>query len=104
MINDLAWLLTRFDWMVLPRMIWGNFRRQGRSVRSLTLANTYTFFVPLSSQWSGRPLEKLLDRHGVKMIGWDITRRQFYFLVSSKQADWAYYVMARAGVPLEEMK
>jgi hypothetical protein len=104
MLNDLAWFLTRFDWLILPRLIWRNLRRQGASARSLTLANTSAFFVPLDSAWSGRPLEVLLKRHGVRMIGWDITRQQFYFYVASRQARWAYYVMARVGVPLEEMK
>jgi hypothetical protein len=104
MLNDLAWLLTRFDWTLLPRLIWSNIRRQGASASSLTLTNTSAFFVPLDSTWSGRPLEVLLKRHGIQMIGWDITRQQFYFYVPSRQAKWSYYVMARAGVPLEEQR
>jgi hypothetical protein len=71
------------------------------ALSSLSGANSYPFFVPLASGWSGQSIQRLLAQKGVKMWGWAFASSQLLFHVRISQAAWAQYVMLRAGVPLQ---
>jgi len=62
---------------------------------------SWTFYVPLDSSWSGAQIEKMLKRHGVKIWARMIHGGDLFFRVHKKQAEWAEYVLLRAGVPLK---
>ena len=63
-------------------------------------AKSWTFYVPLDSSWSGAQIEKLLKQNGVKIWARMIHRGDLFFRVHKKQAEWAEYLLLRAGVPL----
>ena len=58
------------------------------------------FEVMYDRRWTGRRVEKLLRRYGIVVAGRGYTSSSIYFLVKPEQAEWAEYVMLRAGVPL----
>jgi hypothetical protein len=62
---------------------------------------SWTFYVPLDSPWSGAQIERLLKQKGVKMWSRMIHGGDLFFRVHRKQAEWAEYVLLRAGVPLK---
>jgi len=62
---------------------------------------SWTFYVPLDSSWSGARIEGLLKRNGVKVWARIIHGGDLFFRVHKKQAEWAEYLLLRAGVPLK---
>jgi hypothetical protein len=62
---------------------------------------SWTFYVPLDCSWSGARIEKLLKSNGVKIWARMIHGHDLFFRVHKKQAEWAEYVLLRAGVPLK---
>jgi len=62
---------------------------------------SWTFYVPLDSSWTGAQIEKLLRQHGVKIWARMIHAGDLFFRVRRRQAEWAEYVLLRAGVPLK---
>ena len=62
---------------------------------------SWTFYVPLDSPWTGAQIEKLLKRHGVKIWARMIHGGDLFFRVHKRQTEWAEYVLLRAGVPLK---
>jgi len=108
--------LTNFYWPLLPQVLaeslwradWkAAFQRDGvpgmcaEALSSLSGANSYPFFVPMNSEWSGQSIQHLLAQKGVKMWGWAFANGLLFFHVKRSQAAWAQYVMLRAGVPLQ---
>ena len=108
--------LTSFYWLYLPDVIVGSFwhadwksvyRRAGiygllmECVDSLLGTNTWTFFVPLCGTWSGHDINHLLAQHGIEMWGWGFAYGELFFRVRKSKAEWAQYLMLRAGVQLK---
>lgn len=62
---------------------------------------SWTFYVPLDSSWSGAQIEKLLKQNGVKIWARMIHGGDLFFRVHKKQAEWAEYLLLRAGIPLK---
>lgn len=83
------------------------YRRDGISglliecVNSLLGTNTWPFFVPLDGAWSGHDIEQLLTQYGIEMWGAGFAYGELFFRVRKSKAEWAQYVMLRAGVPLK---
>ena len=115
-MEGLTEFLTNFYWPLLPQVLaeslwhadWkAAFQRDGvpglcaEALSSLSGANSYPFFVPLASGWSGQSIQHLLAQKGVKMWGWAFANSQLLFHVRHSQAAWAQYVMLRAGVLLQ---
>jgi hypothetical protein len=61
----------------------------------------WTFYVDLDSGWTGARCEKLLKSKGVKVYGRCIANGDVFFQVPKKQAEWAEYLLLKAGVPLK---
>lgn len=69
--------------------------------RSLLGLDSWTFYVPFDGPWTGAQIEGLLKDHGIKMSGNDVAGDDLFFSVKLDQAEWAEYVLLRAGVPLK---
>ena len=108
--------LTSFYWLYLPDVIVGSFwhadwksvyRRAGvcglfmECIHSLLGTNTWTFFVPLRGAWRGHDINQLLAEYGIEMWGWGFAYGELFFRVRRNKAEWAQYLMLRAGVPLK---
>ena len=108
--------LCSFNWLYLPHLIaeslwhadWkGAYQRSGfaglcvETLRSAIGINSYPFFVPMKSTWSGKGIQQLLAKHGIRMWGSAFANGTLFFHVKRRQAAWAQYVMLRAGVPLQ---
>ena len=108
--------LTSFNWLYLPEVIIGSFwhadwagvyQRAGieglltECIDSLLGTNTWPFFVPLDGAWSGHDVEQLLAHHGIEMWGVGFAYGELFFRVRKSKAEWAQYLMLRAGVPLK---
>ncbi len=63
-------------------------------------ANSPVIRVSRASSWSGRAIEQLLQRHGVKVWDRGFLDEELYFRVKRRQATWAEYLLLRAGVPV----
>jgi len=61
----------------------------------------WTFYLDLNSGWTGAQCEKLLRSKGVKVYGRRIASGEVFFQVPTKQAEWAEYLLLRAGAPLK---
>jgi hypothetical protein len=66
-----------------------------------TLHNAPTIYVSRESSWSGRNIERLLKRHGVRLSDRGVNSTHIHFRVEQRQHEWALYVLRRAGVPVE---
>ena len=114
--------------LVLPETIIGNFRYAdwpaakqsgvfgilSELVKAATGFNTMAFFIPTGSKkdkngleignpggaWDQGSVRALLKRRGVTSWGYGYWNGEMHFRVKKRQADWAQYVMLRAGVPL----
>lgn len=62
---------------------------------------SWTFYVPLDSSCTGAQIERLLKQNGVKVWARLIHGGDLFFRVHKKQAEWAEYLLLRAGVPLK---
>lgn len=102
-------------WLSLPETVaqtfwhadWeGAYQRAGilglltEAGHSLLGTNTWPFFVPLDSSWSGADIQQLLSDHGVEMWGQDFANSELFFRVRKSKAAWAQYLLLREGVPL----
>ena len=67
---------------------------------SLTGRNAWRFYVPRNCGWSGIEMERLLERHGVKVWDRGFTRDCLTFRVKRRQANWAEYLLRRRGIPV----
>lgn len=107
--------VTWLDWTAYPRMIFWNFIRadwRGAMQRwgplgviieafsSLIGWNTYPFWVRAQGGWSADDIRRLLQQHGIDMWGVFYLDGIMSLHVKRRQAEWAQYVMRRAGVPL----
>ena len=61
---------------------------------------SYTFLIPANCGWTGREIINLLRRNGIKTWGHMIVNDTFMISVRKPQAQWATYVLERAGIPL----
>ena len=61
----------------------------------------WTFYLDLDSGWTGARCEKLLRSKGVKVYGHCIANGDASFRVPKKQAEWAEYLLLKAGAPLK---
>ena len=108
--------LTSYYWLYLPDVIVGSFwhadwksvfQRAGiwglltECIDSFLGTNTWTFFVPLDGVWSGHNINQLLAQHGIEMWGWGFAYGELFFRVRKSKAEWAQYLMLRAGVQLK---
>jgi hypothetical protein len=108
--------LTNFYWPLLPQVLaesmwhanWKDAYRRGgigglgmEALQSLLGTNSYPFLVPMSSGWSGRNIQRLLAKKGIRMWGWAFADGVFLFHVRRNQAAWAQYVLLHEGVPLQ---
>jgi len=62
---------------------------------------TWTFYVPESCGWRGIEIQQLLSQHGIPITSRGFAYGDVFFNVKLSQAEWAEYVMLRAGVPLK---
>ena len=109
-------LLDATNILVLPATIFGNFRYadwRGASDRHGTVGvaweamqavlgtNAEPFFIPQRSDWKIGAVKELLARYGITAVwGVGYWNNELFFRVKGRQADWAQYVLLRAGVPL----
>ncbi len=63
-------------------------------------ANSWTFRVPLDSEWSGGEIERFLKHYHIIVWGRRITGSHAIFSVKGRQAVWAEYLLLRRGIPL----
>jgi hypothetical protein len=61
----------------------------------------WTFYLDLDSGWTGARCKKLLRSKGVKVYGRCMTNGDAFFQVPRKQAEWAEYLLLKAGAPLK---
>ncbi len=110
--------LTSFYWALLPQFLaenlwnadWhGSRGRYGliigyalELVRSLLTLNVHGFRVHPGGGWSGRDIQKLLDKKRIPAYGWAWVDGFMYFHVPIRFAGWATHLMAKARVPLAE--
>ena len=107
--------LTSFYWLLLPETIIATLRRANRrraygrhrpsgllleTAESLIGTNTYVFFVPLTGQWDGKTIAKLLRQYDVDMWGWGFWQRELFFHVHRDDAWYAQDILLSAGVEL----
>lgn len=115
-MSGIAEFFADFYWPYLPQVLaeslwyadWkGAYKRGGiqglcaETISSFIGTNCYPFFVPINGGWSGRSIQQLLAKKGIKMWGWAFANGVQFFHVKRRQAAWAQYVMLRAGVPLQ---
>jgi len=71
-------------------------------IKSLLGLDSWTFYVGAYGDWTGAQIQDLLERHGIRLVGWkDVLNGDIFFSVKLNQAEWAEYVMLEAGVPLK---
>jgi hypothetical protein len=70
-------------------------------IGSLLGLDSWTFYVPFGGSWTGAEVEALLGEHGVRIRRKNVVNDDIFFNVKLSQAEWAEYVMLRAGVPLK---
>lgn len=61
----------------------------------------HTFYIDLDSGWSGARCERILRPQGVKVYGRVIAKGDAFFQVPTKQAEFAEFLLLKAGVPLK---
>jgi len=93
--NELWKLGISFDWISPLIAIAGDIAN-GR--------NTRTFLIPANCGWTGREIERLLNRNGITTWGLMIINETFTISVRQSQAEWAQYVLERAGIPMENQQ
>jgi len=88
---DMFEFLAYFDWV--SRLI--------ALVETAIYGHGWTFYLDLDSGWTRARCEKLLRSKGVKVYGLCIANGDVFFQVPTKQAEWAEYLLLRAGAPLK---
>ena len=69
-------------------------------VACLTANNAPKILVSRYSSWRGIDIERLLNRHGIKIWDRGFAGDELYFRVKRRQVVWAEYLLLRAGVPV----
>lgn len=95
-------LFSIFDW-ITPSI---GFLEDAINDPTLLQSNSWTFFVPydvsLNNGWNAFDIEDVLDQHGIKYWGGQITNGEFFLSVKLEQARWAESILIEHGVPLNE--
>lgn len=107
--------LTNFYWLLLPEFVFQNLRRVqwqsaldegGPAGLASELAggviglNAIPFYTKLDGKWSGRQIEKLLNRHGIRAWSWGFAFDEMFFHVHRDDAFDAQQILLAAGVEL----
>lgn len=115
-MKGLLEFLSHFYWLSVPETVaetfwhadWrGAYRRDGlfgliaEAGHSLLGTNSWPFFVPIDSQWSGRDIEELLGGYGIEMWGQNLHNGELFFRVRKEKAAWAQYLMLQSGIQLQ---
>ena len=74
----------------------------GELGRTAIGANTWTFHVPIESDWSGGEIERFLNHYGIIVWGRRVTGSHSIVTVKRRQAVWAEYLLLRRGISLSE--
>jgi hypothetical protein len=116
--DEMLWMLeflTSFYWPLLPQAILGTLRRANwrrayarhgpaglllETAESMIGTNTFMFFVPLTGQWDGYTIAKLLRQYGIPMWGWGFWNQELFFHVRRDDVWFAQDVLLSAGVEL----
>lgn len=86
-------ILSCFDW-ISPTIAATEHIRRGP-------LSGHTFYIDLESGWTGAQCERILKERGVSIYGRCIANGDAFFTVSKKQAEWAEYLLLKAGAPLK---
>jgi len=84
-------LLGYFDW-ISPLVAMLQTIKHGRG---------HAFYVGLDSGWTGAQCDRILKDAGITVYGRCIAKGDAFFQVPTAQAEWAEYLLLRAGVPLK---
>ncbi len=90
-LDDIMRAGTVFDW-ISPVLAIANNIRKGPSV---------TFLISTACGWTGREIANYLHQNGVETWGHMIINDTFTISVRESQAQWAQYLLAAAGLPME---
>jgi hypothetical protein len=71
-----------------------------RAIDWLTRRSVYTFYVRLSSGWTGPEIQALLRDHGVRIGFRGVLNGDIFFEVPAQQAGLVELLLLKAGVPL----
>ena len=82
--------LARLDW----------FERLDAALKHLAGVRSWRFQIPRACGWSGHQIEQHLLRYGVRVWDRRVDEHCLTFRVKRQQADWAEYLLCRAGVPI----
>ena len=88
---DMLELLANLDWV----------NRLTALVETAIHGHGWTFYLGLDSGWTRARCEKVLRSKGVKIYGHYVADEDVCFQVPTKQAEWAEYLLLRAGAPLK---
>jgi hypothetical protein len=88
---DIFRFLANFDW-ISPLIA---------LTETAIYGHGWTFYLDLDSGWTGARCEKLLRSKGVKVYGRCIANGDAFFQVPKKQAEYAEYLLLKAGAPLK---
>jgi len=88
---DMLEFLANFDWISPLTAL----------VETAIHGHGWTFYLDLDSGWTGARCERLLRSKGVKVYGRCIANGDAFFQVPEKQAEWAEYLLLKAGAPLK---
>ncbi len=69
-------------------------------IKLLRWGRSWRFQVPRYGSLSGREIEQMLHRYGVKIWDRNFSKDSLFFRVKFKQARWAEYLLRRARVPV----
>jgi hypothetical protein len=90
-MNDWLKYGTVFDWISPALAI----------AQDVAAGSSHTFVIPQECGWTGREIISLLNRNGVQSWGHMIVSGMIMITVRQTQADWAQYLLDRAGIPVE---
>ena len=88
---DMFEFLANFDW-ISPLIA---------LTETAIYGHGWTFYLDLDSGWTGARCEELLRSKGVKVYGRCIANGDAFFQVPEKQAEWAEYLLLKAGALLK---
>jgi hypothetical protein len=69
-------------------------------IKDFTNGPYYRFYVDRNAGWSVNAIKRLLNSYGVHVWGDIIANDMIIFTVRQAQAQWAQYLLQRAGVPI----
>ncbi len=93
--------LSHFNWLAIPETAAGSvMQHKSMSLRILAGLDDYVFYVSLDSGRSGREIERLLARHGIKMWGKGFAHGELFFRVRKRDAARAAKVLQAHNIPL----